>query len=72
VHYKWAVDNDCDAIDTYHACLADPEEMALYFGYVNDLLAAAISGKYSKHVTRPTEVDFISARSLCQDFSNAN
>jgi DNA (cytosine-5)-methyltransferase 1 len=72
VRNKWAVDYDRDAIHTYHANLANPEETALYFGSVNDLLAAAINGHYSKHVPRPGEVDFISAGSPCQGFSNAN
>ncbi len=44
--------------------------MALYFGSINNLLAAAISRKYSKHVPRPKEVNFISAGSPCQGFSN--
>ncbi len=69
---KWAVDYDRNAIHTYHANLVHPEEMALYFGSANVLLAAAINGKYSKHVPRSGEVDFISAASPCQGFSNAN
>ncbi len=47
-----AINYDCDAMQTYHANLANPKEAALYFGSVNDLLEAAINGQYSNHVPR--------------------
>ncbi len=72
VHNKWAVDYNCDAIHTYRANLDCPDETALYYGSVNDLLAQAIKGRYSKYVPPPGEVDFISAGSPCQGFSNVN
>lgn len=72
VHNKWAVDYDRDAIHTYHANLKYPQDTALYFGSVNDLLAQAMKGRYTKYVPEPGEVDFISAGSPCQGFSNAN
>ena len=72
VEMKWAVDYDRHAIHTYHANLDHPEETALYFGSVNDLLARAIKGRFDRYVPAPGEVDFISAGSPCQGFSNAN
>ncbi|KAI9780309.1 MAG: DNA methyltransferase Dim-2 [Peltula sp. TS41687] len=68
----WAVDFDQDAIHTYKANLKDTEGTSLYFGSVNDLLAQAMKGRYNKYVPAPGEVDFISAGSPCQGFSNAN
>jgi DNA (cytosine-5)-methyltransferase 1 len=72
VRKKWAVDFDRDTLHTYYANLADPKETALYFGSVNNLPAAAMNGKYSKHVPRPGEEAFFWAGSPCQGFSNAN
>ncbi|KAI9779979.1 MAG: DNA methyltransferase Dim-2 [Peltula sp. TS41687] len=72
IHNKWAVDYDRDAIHTYKANLKDTEGTSLYFGSVNDLLAQAMRGRYNKYVPAPGEVDFISAGSPCQGFSNAN
>ncbi|KAI9885267.1 MAG: hypothetical protein M1823_002936 [Watsoniomyces obsoletus] len=72
VHNQWAVDYNRDAIHTYRANLDRPEETALYYGSVNDLLAQAIKGRYSEYVPPPGEVDFISAGSPCQGFSNVN
>jgi DNA (cytosine-5)-methyltransferase 1 len=56
----------------YHANLANPEDTMQYFGSVNGLLVATISGQYSGLVPRPGEVDLISAGSHCQGSSNAN
>ncbi|KAI9822139.1 MAG: DNA methyltransferase Dim-2 [Thelocarpon impressellum] len=72
VHNKWAVDYDKDAIHTYHANLDDPAGTALYYGSVNNFLAQGLKGRFSEHVPAPGEVDFISAGSPCQGFSNAN
>ena len=72
VHNKWAVDYDRDAIHTYNANLKASQDTALYFGSVNDLLAQALKGRYTKYIPEPGEVDFISAGSPCQGFSNAN
>jgi hypothetical protein len=52
VRNELAINYDCDAMQTYHANLANPKEAALYFGSVNDLLEAAINGQYSNHVPR--------------------
>lgn len=50
VHNKWAVDYDGDAIHTYHANLKYPQDTALFFGSVNDPLAQAMKGRYTKYV----------------------
>ena len=72
VRNKWAVDYNREAIHTYHANLQDPDGMSLYFGSVNDILAAGIRGHFGEHVPEPGKVDFISAGSPCQGFSNVN
>ncbi|KAI9818018.1 MAG: DNA methyltransferase Dim-2 [Phylliscum demangeonii] len=72
VENKWAVDYDVNAIHTYHANLKENAAPVLYYGSVNDLLAQALVGLYSKYVPSPGEVDFISAGSPCQGFSTAN
>ncbi|KAI9845394.1 MAG: DNA methyltransferase Dim-2 [Sclerophora amabilis] len=72
VKNKWAVDYNREAIHTYRANLKDPDDTEIYFGSVNDFLARAIAGRYSKWIPEPGQVDFISAGSPCQGFSRAN
>ncbi|KAI9682731.1 MAG: DNA methyltransferase Dim-2 [Trizodia sp. TS-e1964] len=72
IHNKWAVDFFQPAIHTYRANLKDPEGTNLFYGSVNDLLARGMRGQFSKCVPEPGNVDFISAGSPCQGFSNAN
>ncbi|KAI9822297.1 MAG: DNA methyltransferase Dim-2 [Pycnora praestabilis] len=72
VHYDWAVDLNKHAIYSYKANLTDPTKTELYFGSVNEFLSQGIQGHTSKHIPGPGEVDFISAGSPCQGFSNAN
>ncbi|KAI9751103.1 MAG: Vacuolar protein sorting-associated protein 17 [Chaenotheca gracillima] len=72
VHNKWAVDYYREAIHTYRANLRDPKDAELYYGSVNDFLNSAITGRYSKSIPEPGQVDFISAGSPCQGFSMAN
>ncbi|KAF8461061.1 S-adenosyl-L-methionine-dependent methyltransferase, partial [Kalaharituber pfeilii] len=68
---KWAVDLDVPALHTYRANLRDPSTQ-LYLGSVNNYLRDAINGKFSATIPPPGQVDFISAGSPCQGFSNAN
>ena len=68
---KWAVDLDVPALHTYHANLRDPDAQ-LYLGSVNNYLRDGLLGKFSSIIPPPGQVDFISAGSPCQGFSNAN
>ncbi|KAI9723628.1 MAG: hypothetical protein M1812_000928 [Candelaria pacifica] len=68
----WAVDWAKHAIHTYRANLRDPDATELYYGSVNDYLAKAMQGTTAKNIAKRGEVDFISAGSPCQGFSNAN
>ena len=72
VRNRWAVDYNLGAIHTYHANLKRPDEMALYYGSVDDFLMQALEGRYSVQVPRPGQVDLISAGSPCQGFSHVN
>ncbi|PWW80586.1 S-adenosyl-L-methionine-dependent methyltransferase [Tuber magnatum] len=71
IDMKWAVDIDVPAMATYRANLRN-QDTALYLGSVNNYMEDAIREKYSDLVPHPNEVDFISAGSPCQGFSNAN
>lgn len=68
---KWAVDLDVPALHTYRANLRDPDTQ-LYLGSVNNYLRDGLLGKFSSIIPPPGQVDFISAGSPCQGFSNAN
>lgn len=68
---KWAVDLDVPALHTYRANLRDPNTK-LYLGSVNNYLRDGLLGKFSSLIPPPGQVDFISAGSPCQGFSNAN
>ncbi|KAH0562094.1 hypothetical protein GP486_003210 [Trichoglossum hirsutum] len=72
VRNKWAVDIGKEQIHTYRANLKKPDDTNLYFGSINDILRSGLRGNFSSHVPEPGEVDFISAGSPCQGFSNAN
>lgn len=72
VEHRWAVDFWSPAIHTYRANLGEHEDDVTCLGSVNDYLKLAMDGKCSKTVARQGEVDFISAGSPCQGFSNAN
>jgi DNA (cytosine-5)-methyltransferase 1 len=72
VRNKWAVDIGKEQIHTYRANLKTPDDTKLYFGSINDILRNGLKGNFSSHVPEPGEVDFISAGSPCQGFSNAN
>lgn len=72
VRNEWAVDCNTEAVHTYRANLKDPAQTAVFYGSVNDFLAQAITGRHSRYVPRPGQVDFISAGSPCQGFSNVN
>lgn len=72
VKMGWAVDYFSEAIHTYRANLAKPDDAKLYFGSVNDYLSQAMQGAGGKSVAAVGSVDMISAGSPCQGFSNAN
>jgi DNA (cytosine-5)-methyltransferase 1 len=72
VQNKWAVDIGKEQIHTYRANLKNPDDTNLYLGSVNDIIRNGLKGNFSPHVPEPGEVDFISAGSPCQGFSNAN
>lgn len=72
IEIKWAVDYDIEAIHSYRANLADPSEVGLFFGSVNDYLKRAMDGKYCKIIARPGEVDIIIGGTPCPGYSNAN
>lgn len=69
---KWAVDLDVPALHTYRANLREPDTTQLYLGSVNNYLRDGLLGKFSALIPPPGQVDFISAGSPCQGFSNAN
>lgn len=68
---KWAVDLDIPALHTYRANLRDPDTK-LYLGSVNNYLRDGLLARFSSLIPPPGQVDFISAGSPCQGFSNAN
>ncbi|RPA84378.1 hypothetical protein BJ508DRAFT_37441 [Ascobolus immersus RN42] len=77
VQNKWAVDYEAFAVHTYSKNML--HDTAVYYGSVNDFLKAGLTGNYETGgkknpyvVPKPGEVDFISAGSPCQGFSNAN
>ncbi|KAH7382911.1 hypothetical protein BKA64DRAFT_749024 [Cadophora sp. MPI-SDFR-AT-0126] len=74
VRNRWAVDIDKNAIHTYNANVHESDPTKLFYGSVNDMLTQAMKGnpKDSDLVPLPGEVDFISAGSPCQGFSNLN
>ncbi|KAH6677212.1 hypothetical protein B0J14DRAFT_635947 [Halenospora varia] len=74
VHNEWAADLYDAAIHTYNANLKTPGSTKLFYGSVNDLLLQAMEGnpKNSKLIPTPGEVEFISAGSPCQGFSQLN
>ncbi|KAL7271140.1 hypothetical protein RUND412_006122 [Rhizina undulata] len=72
VSMKWAVDIDVSAIHTYRANLKHPDDTSLYYGSINNYLRDAINGRCNEMIAAPGEVEFISAGSPCQGFSNAN
>ena len=74
VRNRWAVDIDKNAIHTYNANLDESDHTKLFYGSVNDMLAQAMKGnpKSSDLIPLRGEVDFISAGSPCQGFSNLN
>ncbi|KZF21853.1 S-adenosyl-L-methionine-dependent methyltransferase [Xylona heveae TC161] len=69
---KWAVDYSEKAIYTYRANLEDLDVTHLFYGSVNDFLMRSIQGLNAEDIPLPGDVDFISAGSPCQGFSNAN
>ncbi|PVH87906.1 S-adenosyl-L-methionine-dependent methyltransferase, partial [Cadophora sp. DSE1049] len=74
VRNRWAADIDKNAIHTYNANVDESDPTKLFYGSVNDMLAQAMKGnpKNSDLIPLPGEVDFISAGSPCQGFSNLN
>ncbi|EPE27851.1 S-adenosyl-L-methionine-dependent methyltransferase [Glarea lozoyensis ATCC 20868] len=73
---EWAVDIYDAAIHTYRANRkrSDSNGTKMFYGSVNDLLVQAMAGnpKGCDLIPTPSEVDFISAGSPCQGFSNLN
>ena len=69
---EWALDWNKWAIHSYRANLQDPDRVKLFYGSANDFMAQALNGNCSDLVPQLGEVDFISAGSPCQGFSNAN
>ncbi len=74
VHNEWAVDINKNAIHTYAANLKDPKSTKLFYGSVDDLLKQALQGnpRNSESIPLPGDVEFISAGSPCQGFSQLN
>lgn len=72
IEVKWAVDYDAEAIHSYRANLADPSEVGLFFGSVNDSLKKAMNGQYCEIIARPGEVEIIIGGTPCPGYSNAN
>lgn len=74
VRNEWAVDIDKQAVHTYYANLEDPDDCKLFWGSVNDMLTQALKGnpKASALIPLPGDVEFISAGSPCQGFSQIN
>lgn len=69
---KWALDWNKWAMHSYRANLQKPDRVKLFFGSANDFFAQALNGNRSDLIPQLGEVDFISAGSPCQGFSNAN
>lgn len=67
---RWAVDLFTPALCTYAA--NNKHDANFYLGSVNNFLKNAIEENFSDLVPPPGQVDFISAGSPCQGFSNAN
>ncbi|PGH15116.1 hypothetical protein AJ79_02642 [Helicocarpus griseus UAMH5409] len=69
---EWAVEWGTVPMLTYRANHDDPEKMKLFLGSVNDFLLQASQGKDNDLVAKLGEVQFISAGSPCQGYSNVN
>ncbi|PGH26565.1 hypothetical protein AJ80_01694 [Polytolypa hystricis UAMH7299] len=72
IRSEWAVEWALAPMLTYRANHTGLKELKLFCGSVNDYLAKAIKGSESKLVAQLGEVQFISAGSPCQGYSNAN
>ena len=72
VQFQWAVDYSKEAMHTYHANLREPGDAQLFCGSVDDYLAQAMRGAGGDLVAQVGEVEYISAGSPCQGFSNLN
>lgn len=70
VHFRYAVDIAEEALHSYRANTADPEQTSYYLGSVNEYLASALAGESSDIVAEPGSIHVISAGSPCQGFSN--
>ncbi|KAI4135828.1 MAG: hypothetical protein LQ347_000331 [Umbilicaria vellea] len=69
---KWAVDWNKWAMHSYRANMPAPDGVKLFYGSANDFFARALNGVASDLIPPLGDVDFISAGSPCQGFSNAN
>jgi DNA (cytosine-5)-methyltransferase 1 len=74
LHHAYAVDIGKTQIHTYYANLKNPKATKLYYGSVDDQLLQALQGNPigSDLVPLPGDIDFVSAGSPCQGFSNLN
>lgn len=72
VHTKWAVEWDQEAVHTYYANCQDKDDTAIFYGSVDECLARAMKGLYSKQVPRIGEVHAMAAGNPCQAFSRMN
>lgn len=72
VKFEWAVDYFTEAIHTYRANLANPDDTKCFNGSVNDYLSQAMKGSQSTMIASAGSVEVISAGSPCQGFSNVN
>ncbi|KKZ64251.1 hypothetical protein EMCG_09776 [[Emmonsia] crescens] len=70
----WAVEWSPAPMLTYRANHHNPDKMKLFLGSVNDFLLQAFQGKAeaSNLVAKLGDVEFISAGSPCQGYSNVN
>lgn len=72
VRMEHAVDWDVNAIHTYHSNLQH-DATNLFHGSIDDYIYLALTGnRTTARIAKVGEVDFISARSPCQGFSQVN
>ena len=69
VEFRYAIDWDEYALNSYRLNAYHPDKMEYFLGSVNDYLAQAMAGNARENIALPGEVNLISAGSPCPGFS---
>ena len=69
VEFKYAVDYDERAINSYRANVPDPSTVQYYYGSVNDYLAEVMGGSQKQVIAPIGRIEVLAAGSPCPGFS---